>query len=84
MKVLMPIGFQRNQECQSEDCLSTRKDEKPILPSRKLRLGRVGSVLSVGPGHMELPQPGPEMASNLNDPYSQRLPQNHPPRTRGG
>lgn len=59
MKVLMPTGLQRKKEYQSKDCLSTRKDKKPILPSRKLDfeewLTAWESVLSVRPGHIELP-----------------------------
>ena len=33
----------------------------------------LGTWLSVGLGHIK-PQPGPEVASNLNDPYSQGFP----------
>lgn len=36
---LKATDLQRNQECQAQDCLSNGKDEKPVLPSRKLRTG---------------------------------------------
>lgn len=40
------------------------------------------SVLSVGPGHIKLLQPRPEVASNLKDPDRKILP--HAPTTRAG
>jgi hypothetical protein len=60
MNILAPTDLQRNQGMISrQDCLSSGKDEKPVLPSRKFTVGseeRPGdlSVLSVLPGRIKL------------------------------
>lgn len=59
MKVLVPPG------------------KNPILPSRKLGtevIQQFCDLLSAGPGHIKFLPPGPEVASNLNEPYGQGLP----------
>jgi len=66
-----------------QDCPLKEMNIKPVLPSRKLGIGSNSLVVCVS-GHIKVLQPGSEAANNLNDLYSQGLPQVPTTRTSGG